>query len=176
MNVIRLSPCLVFLIAACSATPAQPPRTAQAAPVTRAPAPMPTLATQKSPERSLVQISAEIRKACGVSDDEAYFHFDSSRITDDEHSVLKRVAVCFESGPLKGRSMQLVGHADPRGDSEYNMVLGGSRADAVKNFLHRQGLDDTKMATTSRGELDASGTDEATWAKDRRVDLMLAPR
>ncbi|MEO7037559.1 MAG: OmpA family protein [Polyangiaceae bacterium] len=171
MNAIRLTPVLVFFAAACSATQSQPARTAQA-PVTHAP--MPSVAAQKSPERSLVQIDEEIRKACNVSDDDAYFHFDSSRVTENEHGVLKRVAVCFESGPLKGRSMQLVGHADPRGDSEYNIVLGGSRADAVKNFMRQQGLADAKMATSSRGEFDATGTNEATWAKDRRVDMMLA--
>ena len=171
MKAIRLSPVLVFFVAACSATPSQPARTAQA-PATQAP--MPSLAAQKSPERSLVQIDQEIRKACNVSDDDAYFHFDSSRVTENEHGVLKRVAVCFESGPLKGRSMQLVGHADPRGDSEYNIVLGGSRADAVKDFMRQQGLADGKMATSSRGKFDASGTNEATWAKDRRVDVMLA--
>jgi outer membrane protein OmpA-like peptidoglycan-associated protein len=29
------------------------------------------------------------------------------------------------------------------------------------------------METTSRGEDDASGTDDNGWAKDRRVDVML---
>ena len=173
MNCLRRMPWLGLVLAACSSSSTPPARSAQA-PVSRTP--MPSPAQEKSPERALVQISEEIRKACGVSDDEAYFHFDSARITENEHGVLSRVAVCFESGPLKGRAMRLVGHADPRGDSEYNMVLGGSRADAVKNFLHERGVADTKMATTSRGELDASGTDEATWAKDRRVDIMLAPR
>jgi hypothetical protein len=28
--------------------------------------------------------------------------------------------------------------------------------------------------TTSRGEMDATGTDESSWAKDRRVDVVLA--
>jgi peptidoglycan-associated lipoprotein len=69
--------------------------------------------------------------------------------------------------------MHLVGNADPRGTEEYNMVLGGARADTVKSFLRRDGLPDSRMATTSRGELDAHGTDEASWAKDRRVDLTL---
>jgi hypothetical protein len=27
--------------------------------------------------------------------------------------------------------------------------------------------------TTSRGEMDATGTDEASWEKDRRVDVLL---
>jgi peptidoglycan-associated lipoprotein len=35
-------------------------------------------------------------------------------------------------------------------------------------------MDKGKIAATSRGELDASGTDEDGWARDRRVDLLLA--
>jgi len=30
------------------------------------------------------------------------------------------------------------------------------------------------MATTSRGAIEARGSDETGWAKDRRVDVMLA--
>jgi peptidoglycan-associated lipoprotein len=70
--------------------------------------------------------------------------------------------------------MNLVGHADPRGEEEYNMVLGGKRADNVKHFLTGVGLPDAQAMTTSRGEMDATGTDESSWAKDRRVDVVLA--
>jgi hypothetical protein len=31
-----------------------------------------------------------------------------------------------------------------------------------------------KVATSSRGAMDATGTDEGGWTRDRRVDLMLA--
>jgi outer membrane protein OmpA-like peptidoglycan-associated protein len=31
------------------------------------------------------------------------------------------------------------------------------------------------MSETSRGALDATGHDEETWRKDRRVDISLAP-
>jgi peptidoglycan-associated lipoprotein len=70
--------------------------------------------------------------------------------------------------------MNLVGHADPRGEEEYNMVLGGRRADNVQHFLVSVGLPTGQAMTTSRGEMDATGTDEAGWAKDRRVDVVLA--
>jgi len=36
-----------------------------------------------------------------------------------------------------------------------------------------EGLSAAKIATTSRGKLDATGSDEAGWAKDRRVDVVL---
>jgi outer membrane protein OmpA-like peptidoglycan-associated protein len=53
------------------------------------------------------------------------------------------------------------------------MVLGGSRADTVKAFLTMKGVPGGRIATTSRGEMEARGTGEASWAADRRVDVLL---
>ena len=168
--------CVALVLVACSEATPRPAASPQAR--VSAPAPAPALpasvAEQKSPKRSMVQISLEIQKACGISDDDAYFAFDSSKLEGNDKHTLKRIAVCFESGPLMGRSMRLIGHCDPRGTEEYNMALGGARADNVKDFLRDSGLMDHRMTTTSRGKLDARGTDEASWANDRRVDVTLA--
>jgi peptidoglycan-associated lipoprotein len=123
--------------------------------------------------RGNLNISDEIRKACGLTDAEAYFAFDSAHVRPQDQRVLKKLAECFSTGALKGREMRLVGHADPRGTADYNIALGGRRADNVKAVIVTQGLVASKIATTSRGAMDATGTDEATWAKDRRVDVTL---
>jgi peptidoglycan-associated lipoprotein len=125
------------------------------------------------PSQSQIRISDEIKKACGITDADAYFAFDSSNIREQDHRVLGQLATCFTSGPLSGRVMNLVGHADPRGEDEYNMVLGGRRADNVKGFLLQKGMSADKVSTSSRGEMEATGTDEASWARDRRVDVGL---
>ncbi|MBK7578882.1 MAG: OmpA family protein [Myxococcales bacterium] len=125
------------------------------------------------PAKSQINISDEIKKACGISDVDAHFGFDSSNVRDQDHKVLGQLATCFTSGPLAGREMRLVGHADPRGEPEYNMVLGGKRADNVKGFIVKKGMNTDKVNTTSRGEMDATGTDEASWTNDRRVDVVL---
>jgi peptidoglycan-associated lipoprotein len=131
-------------------------------------------APKAAPEtRSNIVISDEIRRACGITDEDAYFAFDSAQIRQEDHGVLSKLATCFETGPLKGRDMHLVGHCDPRGSDEYNMVLGGRRAESVKQYLAGEGLAKAQVQTTSRGELDAKGYDEPTWSKDRRVDVML---
>jgi peptidoglycan-associated lipoprotein len=127
----------------------------------------------KSPTAGVVHISSDIRKACGISDADAHFAFDSASLGEGERPVLSQLAKCFVSGPLSGREMRLVGHADPRGPDEYNMVLGGSRADTVKAFLTMKGVPGGRIATTSRGEMEARGTGEASWAADRRVDVLL---
>ena len=127
----------------------------------------------KSPSRGVVHIAEDIRKACGIADSDAHFAFDSARLEETDRPVLVKLVTCFVSGPLKGRDMSLVGHADPRGAYDYNMVLGGSRADTVKGFLDLKGMPSTRVAVSSRGELDAQGTDERSWAEDRRVDIRL---
>lgn len=136
-----------------------------------------TDATNPKPDddatRGNLNISDEIRKACGLTDAEAYFAFDSAHVRPEDQRILKKLADCFSTGALKGREMRLVGHADPRGSADYNLTLGGRRADNVKAVIATQGLAAKKIATTSRGAMDATGTDEATWAKDRRVDVTL---
>jgi peptidoglycan-associated lipoprotein len=159
------------LLAACGSnqpTPAVPRETTLYKPA--APA-LPS--DTKSPKAGVVHIAEDIRRACGISDADAHFAFDSASLGETQRPVLTQLATCFVSGPLRGREMRLVGHADPRGPDEYNMVLGGSRADTVKAFLTMKGVPSSRIATTSRGELEARGTDEATWAEDRRVDVMM---
>jgi peptidoglycan-associated lipoprotein len=159
---------------ACGATP--PAKTADdakpaatvATPTNRLPDKAPD-----SPTASAVRISDEIVKACGINEPDAYFAFDSANIRAEDSKVLQQVVTCFTSGPLKGRTLKLVGHADPRGDSDYNMTLGQSRADSVAGYMRSRGMDKGKTESTSRGAMDATGADDPSWARDRRVDLML---
>jgi peptidoglycan-associated lipoprotein len=134
------------------------------------PAPLPP---PSSPTASAITIDDAILKACGIASPKAHFAFDSANVQNQDTSTLEQVARCFVSGPLKGRTLKLIGHADPRGETEYNFVLGNSRADAVGGFLRSKGMDNAKIATSSRGELDAVGNDEPGWARDRRVDMLL---
>lgn len=59
------------------------------------------------------------------------------------------------------------------GEEEEN-GLGGQRADSVKQYVLDKGLDSQRVSTSSRGEMEARGTDESSWAADRRVDVRLA--
>jgi peptidoglycan-associated lipoprotein len=133
-------------------------------------------ATAKKPEqsdsRSAVQIDDKIVKACGDLPT-ARFSFDSSEVTPEASNALDALARCFVSGPLKGKGMKLVGHADPRGETEYNLALGQRRAGSVAGFLQKKGLEDGRMETSSKGEFEATGTDDEGWAKDRKVEILL---
>ncbi|HWL89485.1 MAG TPA: OmpA family protein [Polyangiaceae bacterium] len=123
-----------------------------------------------------LRVSDEIVRACNLPE-QAYapqFEFDSTTIGSDDRDVLATIARCFTDGPLRGRHMTLVGRADARGETEYNMSLGESRADSVMRYLHDLGIAREHVKTSSRGELDAAGHDEESYALDRRVDIEIA--
>jgi peptidoglycan-associated lipoprotein len=160
----------------CGSDPPPPAKIPEATPAPATPPPAP-IANNPKPDddasKGNINISDEIKKACGISDAEAFFAYDSANIRPQDQAVLAKLATCFTTGPLKGREMRLVGHADNRGEDDYNMVLGQKRADNVKSAIVSAGMTPAKALTTSRGELDATGSDESSWSKDRRVDIML---
>lgn len=176
MNSLKLGFGLVSIVLAASCADEVPPPQVPVSPPPPVVAPPPPPPPVKSDDGSqaAVNIAEDIRRACGIGEAEAKFDFDSAKIRQGDAPVLDKLVTCFTTGPLAGRGMRLVGHADNRGDEEYNLVLGGRRSDAVKRYMVGAGLKDAQAQTTSRGEMDAEGTDEASWANDRRVDVVLA--
>jgi peptidoglycan-associated lipoprotein len=101
------------------------------------------------------------------------FDYDKDELTTDDRAVLDQLATCLTNGVLKGKAVALIGRADPRGTEEYNLGLGSRRAATVSQYLGRLGVGEPQMAVTTRGALDATGTDESGWKQDRRVDIQL---
>jgi peptidoglycan-associated lipoprotein len=178
MRTNRFLPLLsvLFILEACGEAEKKPPVVPSAPTATQGPMAQPQVdpaTVDSNPNRGQLNIDESIRKACGITDIEAYFSFDSANVQPAYRALLKKLADCFTTGPLSGRRMRLVGHADPRGEDNYNLVLGGQRADNVKKTIVGEGLVADKIETSSRGEMDAVGTDESGWSKDRRVDVQL---
>lgn len=162
------------LALACGSSPKPEPKTAQIKPSNDSDRSAKAAKDDDKGTTGMVNIATDVRKACGISDDEAYFAFNSANVRYQDRKVLGKLRACFTTGALKDRQMELVGHADPRGDDNYNLALGGRRADSVKSVIVNEGMPSSKVVTSSRGEMDATGTDEASWAKDRRVDVLAA--
>jgi peptidoglycan-associated lipoprotein len=125
-----------------------------------------------APTSGSVHIDERILEACGDLPT-AHFAFDSVAVQPVAAAALGALARCFASGPLQGRKMRLIGHADPRGEVEYNLELGQRRAGSVADLIAKFGLARSRVETTSHGEFEATGTDEAGWARDRKVDVSL---
>ena len=171
----------VVAVAACSSnkTAAQAPRSAEAVQAPPpAPPPAPEASAKPGPavESTNLRVSNEIARLCNLPKTQysPNFDFDSNSISAQDKDLLAAIAKCLSEGPLRGRRVALVGRADARGEAEYNMGLGGARADSVRRYLKDLGVEEARIGATSRGELDATGTDEAGYARDRRVDIELA--
>jgi len=176
MNLVRPTLVLVAFVAACGGEqkPAEPP----SAVTTQTQSP--SASNERQPVGNNLTVTGEIYRLCQLRAQSAIeaapkFAFDTSAITKNDAVVLDQVARCLTTGPLAHRRVALTGRADPRGTEEYNMTLGAKRADAVASYLERGSVPSTNLDQTSRGALDATGSSDATWAKDRRVDIALAP-
>ncbi len=124
-----------------------------------------------------VNVSRDLALLCSIQVNDVSrapkFDYDEAALLPEDRDVLEQVARCVTTGPMKDRKLLLVGRADPRGETEYNMVLGQNRADTVRDYLLHLGVAYEKLGGTTRGELDAQGTDEDGWKLDRRVDILL---
>lgn len=96
-----------------------------------------------------------------------YFGFNMSTLNKEATDALSKNASCLKK---TDRGIDLVGRADPRGTTEYNMALSDRRAQSARDYLRRAGIESSRLKPVPRGNLDAVGSDEASWAKDRRVD------
>jgi peptidoglycan-associated lipoprotein len=107
-----------------------------------------------------------------LADKTVYFDFDRSTIKPAERPKLQAAKDYLDKNP--GQRLLLEGHCDWRGTQEYNLGLGDRRASAVKKYLQSIGVAADRMETLSKGSLEASkNADDATRAKDRRVDLVV---
>jgi peptidoglycan-associated lipoprotein len=165
------------LVAGCSSskkpstTPPPAPPVAHQVPPPAAPPP----AAATAPN---VAVSDELLQQCRLKFSNPRqapkFDYDRTELDPQDRDVLDQVAQCLTNGPLQGRAIELIGRTDPRGTEEYNLGLGARRAETVSAYLERLGVPSRQLERTTRGEIDASGTDEESWRTDRRVDVKLA--
>ncbi len=123
-----------------------------------------------------LSLSGDIVKLCNITAGATAnpsFDYNKDELTPEDRVVLDQLAVCLTKGPLKDKAVSLIGRADPRGTEEYNLGLGSRRSNSVATYLERLGVHQVQLYVTTRGSLDATGTDEASWQQDRRVDVQL---
>lgn len=166
---------LAAAAAGCGSDPVPPPNVGgdTTTPSVKPMAAAPKQVDTDTPSSGSIHIDDKIMKACGDLPT-AHFAFDSTTIQGDAATALDALAKCFVTGPLKGKGMRLIGHADPRGETEYNLALGQRRAGSVGEYLAKKGLEQGRVTTSSKGEFEATGTDEEGWARDRKVEVFLA--
>ena len=109
------------------------------------------------------------------------FQFDSAEFTAVGKSAADDLADAIRTQSIA--SMHLIGHADPRGDKGYNLMLSRQRAEALKAYLLQQllpsgvtpviitdGVGDTQPFDVS--SLHFTPSPEEVYALDRRVEFL----
>lgn len=108
--------------------------------------PPPAAAPRPAPPAPTVSMADLFRQ--NVQD--VLFDYDKADIRPDQVSRLQTAASFLRDNP--NVRFQIEGHADERGNQEYNLGLGDRRANAVKQFLTQQGVQESRISTVSYGE------------------------
>lgn len=101
------------------------------------------------------------------------FEFDSYAVSGTELPKLEGVGSYMK----QERNVRMIveGHCDERGTADYNFALGQKRAEAVKSYLVKLGIDPGRVRTISYGKelpLETGQTEEA-WARNRRAHFKI---
>lgn len=101
------------------------------------------------------------------------FDYDKATIRDDARPALTALGKHLMDNPTV--RVQIEGHCDERGTTEYNLALGERRAKAARDWLAAYGVGGDRLSTISYGKerpLDP-GHDETAWAKNRRAHFVV---
>lgn len=81
---------------------------------------------------------------------EIYFDYDSYDLRADARKALQAHAAWLKANPAA--RIEIEGHCDERGTTEYNLALGAKRARSARDYLVTLGIAATRISTISYGE------------------------
>jgi outer membrane protein OmpA-like peptidoglycan-associated protein len=137
------------------------------APPPPAPAPMPAAAPAPAPAPQPAPV-AGARQLFLV-----FFDFDKSNITDAGRQVLDAAAAAVKRD--RAVRIELTGYTDTVGTQQYNLGLSKRRADAVRDYLIKQGIPDNRMNVAWKGKEDlrVPTPDGVREPQNRRVEIVI---
>lgn len=97
------------------------------------------------------------------------FAFDSTYLSEKSREVLSAAVKELKDEPRL--TVQLRGHSDTAGTSEYNGILAQARGEVAKDFLIEKGIAGSRVAVVAFGETQAQQSGDSP-EKLRRVDLV----
>jgi OOP family OmpA-OmpF porin len=119
-------------------------------------------------------IKPDVIKKVDYAANNIYFATGKYVLLDKSFKGLKEVAQILKDNPqLK---MSIDGHTDNVGSDASNQKLSENRAGAVKNYLVKQGVEESRLIVTGYGESQpiADNKTAAGRQKNRRVEMKLS--
>lgn len=104
--------------------------------------------------------------------DKVYFASNRAKIKKQSHAILKDVATVLKDNPWV-KKLNVEGHTDDVGKDSYNLQLSQDRADAVVEFLVKEGVEANRLESTGFGETKplVEGRSKDARAENRRVEF-----
>jgi len=101
-----------------------------------------------------------------------FFDYDSFVVREEFKPVVEAHAKYLAQN--RNMKMTIQGNTDERGSREYNIALAQKRAEAVKRMMLLLGATEVQIETVSFGKEKPRnpGHDEASWAENRRDDII----
>lgn len=96
------------------------------------------------------KIVLPIEKGSVIVFENIYYAYNSSQILDDASSELDILVKVMYDYP--DRNIRIESHTDSRGTHAYNLQLSIKRAEAVRQYLIKQGIDEDRMTIKGYGE------------------------
>lgn len=109
-----------------------------------------------------------------LSDDSVKFPVNGDDLSPEARTRIDELAQRLKS-ENRNVYLEIQGFTDASGDSKYNHKLGEARAEAVRRYLHQQGIALNRMATISYGEEDPVAPNDTPEgrAHNRRVAIVV---
>jgi outer membrane protein OmpA-like peptidoglycan-associated protein len=105
-------------------------------------------------------------------DDRIHFPTNSAVILRDSFGLMQRLAKLIMDHP-EYVHVEILGRADPRGPASFNLKLSQARADSVRDFLIKEGIEPGRLSAVGLGETAPAVTTENDFAlyMERRVEF-----
>ncbi len=102
-----------------------------------------------------------------------YFYRDSTQLTPPSLKIMKSVLLVIERE--KSQYISIIGHSDTAGDRKYNLLLSTRRARAIAELLVKNGIERSRINTTSHGEENPliRTADNVNEPRNRRVEVVV---
>ncbi len=104
-----------------------------------------------------------------------YFDFDSSNLKASSRDKIAQIASVLNHKRAKNRNIEIEGHSDNIGDPNYNLTLSAERAEVVLKELAFSNIDETRMASTGKGETSPVADNSTSEGRrtNRRVEIIV---
>jgi peptidoglycan-associated lipoprotein len=105
-----------------------------------------------------------------------HFAYDSFDLSAEARETLRTNADWLQSNSQA--RVEVEGHCDERGTTEYNLALGAKRARAARDYLVTVGVSPDRLSTISYGEELplCREANESCWQQNRRVHFLVLNR